>query len=564
MGDGRDGQVARPRAAGLAALVATAAASGLVAAALPAAAASPSTPATPAGPVTGPHPAARPGPLTDAGAPVPVLDWHPCAGPSQRGFQCATGRVPLSYTAPTGPTIDIAVIKHPAAGPGPRAGSLFFNPGGPGGSGTSALPKVYRFFPAALRQRFDIVSFDPRGVGESTAVQCFPDLAAQQRFFAARPSGFPVGAAQERRWISLEARFGQLCEQRDGWLLPHLATADVARDMDLLRQAVGDHALNYLGVSYGSYLGATYANLFPSNVHAMVLDGIVAPTAWARPRSVGRVPLGTFLRVAMDTGQKATLGQFLDLCGQASPGNCAFSAGSAPATRARYATLLRRLRRHPVTVTIAGKGTVRFTYAALVSDLASSLYIVAGWPAAARALAAAWQASGRSAAHRAAGRVPGATAGARYSGEEQGAAVLCADSPDPRDPASYPVQAAFGYARSGAFGPSVTWQSEVCATWPATDADGYYGPWNHRTASPILVVNTIYDPATPYVNAPILIKELARSRLLTLAGSGHTALLNPSACVNRYESSYFLTGTLPPPGTVCRQDHQPFSTSPRR
>ena len=457
--------------------------------------------------------------------------------------------------------------RHQAPGDRPRTatGSLFFNPGGPGGSGTSALPKVYRLFPATLRQHFDIVSFDPRGVGESTAVQCFPDLAAQQRFFAARPSGFPVGAAQERRWISLEARFGQLCEQRDGWLLPHLATADVARDMDLLRQAVGDPALNYLGVSYGSYLGATYASLFPSNVHAMVLDGIVAPTAWARPRSVGRVPLGTFLRVAMDTGQKATLGQFLDLCGQASPGNCAFSAGSAPATRARYATLLRRLRRHPVTVTIAGKGTVRFTYAALVSDLASSLYIVAGmrrprhgrWPRPGRPAAAPLRIARLAAC-------PATTAGARYSGEEQGAAILCADSPDPRDPASYPVQAAFGYARSGAFGPSVTWQSEVCATWPATDADGYYGPWNHRTASPILVVNTIYDPATPYVNAMILIKELARSRLLTLAGYGHTALLNPSACVNRYEASYFLTGTLPPPGTVCRQNHQPFSTSPRR
>jgi pimeloyl-ACP methyl ester carboxylesterase len=530
-------------------------------------------------------PSAASAPFADAGAQVPVLTWHPCPGPRTRGFQCATAHVPLDYTAPTGATIEIAVIRHRATGPGSRIGSVFFNPGGPGGSGVSALPAIYPLFPAGLRQHFDIVSFDPRGVGQSTAVQCFPTAAQDSRFLAALPQGFPVGTAQTRRWIRGFTRLGRLCEQRGAGLLPHLGTADAARDMDLLRQAVGDPALNYLGISYGTYLGATYANLFPGNVRAMVLDAAVAPTAWARQRQAGRVPLGTFLRVGMDSGQKATLRQFLDLCGRAGIRHCAFSAGTPRATRARYATLLRRLRRHPVRIASPGQGLVTTTYGSLVSLVANDLYTVrapggrsTGWTLLARILRAAWRASGGGGHRPTAGPAgtpswpapvspvtptPAASAAAglaahSYSGSEQQFAILCADSPNPRDPASYRAQAAFGYARSGAFGNFVAWLTEVCATWPATDANGYYGPWNRWTSSPILVVGNTFDPATPYQDSLIMTRELARARLLTLAGYGHTALTNPSACVNSYETSYFLTGALPPAGTVCQQDHQPF------
>jgi pimeloyl-ACP methyl ester carboxylesterase len=149
-----------------------------------------------------------------------------------------------------------------------------------------------------------------------------------------------------------------------------------------------------------------------------------------------------------------------------------------------------------------------------------------------------------------------------YAGVEQTYAILCADSPNPRDPASYPAQAAFGYARSGGFGPDTAWLSEPCATWPATDAAGYYGPWDRRTANPVLVVGNTYDPATPYQDSLIMAAELARARLLTVAGYGHTALVNPSTCANDYEAGYFLTGALPPAGTVCQQDQRPFGLPP--
>jgi pimeloyl-ACP methyl ester carboxylesterase len=517
--------------------------------------------------------------LSTADVPVPVLNWQPCADPAAAGFECATARVPLDYASPAGPTIELALIRHLATGPGQRIGSLFFNPGGPGGSGVASLPGIYGFFPAALRQRFDIVSFDPRGVGQSTAVQCFPSAADEASYFATLPAGFPVGAAEEHRWISLFAGFGRRCGQANATLLPHLATADVARDMDLLRQAVGDPSMNYFGISYGSYLGATYANLFPGHVRAMVLDANVPPTGWAEPGRVGPLPLSTFLRIGYDSGRKATLGQFLGLCGQAGTARCSFSAGTPPATRAKYATLLQRLRRSPVTITIAGVGPVTLTYASLVHILGGLLYIVLpDWAVGSDLLQAAWQASGGAAGQRpAAGAItapalpartlpllpaPGGpfapVASSPYAGVEQTYAILCADSPNPRDPASYPAQAAFGYARSGGFGPDAAWLSEPCATWPATDADGYYGPWDRRTANPVLVVGNTYDPATPYADSLIMAAELARARLLTVAGYGHTALANPSTCANDYEAGYFLTGALPPAGTVCQQDQQPF------
>jgi pimeloyl-ACP methyl ester carboxylesterase len=540
-----------------------------------------------------------------AAAPVPVLNWQPCTSPAAAGFQCATARVPLDYRSPVGATIEIAVIRHVATGPGQPAGSLFFNPGGPGGAGTSALPVFYGYFPAVLRQRFNIVSFDPRGTGDSAAVQCFPSAAAEAAFLGKLPAGFPVGAAEQRLWISVAARFGQRCERSNAALLPHLATADVARDMDLLRQAVGAPSLDYLGVSYGSYLGATYASLFPGRVHAMVLDGNVAPTGWAMPGQAGPLPLSTFLRLGSDIGRAATLGQFLGLCGHAGTAGCAFSAGTPQATRAKYATLLLRLRQGPVTATIPGLGPVTFTYAFLVSLLGDYLYTVLpaaglpGWASAAALLQAIWQASGGSTGQRPApgaitapaqpaGTAPlaprlttplgpptalgpatllgpstavgpaTADASSRYAGEEQQLAILCADSPNPRDPASYAAQAAFSHARARSIGLPLVWLTEFCSTWPATDADGYDGPWNRPTASPILLVGNIYDPATPYSGSLAMAAELARARLLTVAGYGHTALLNPSTCVGNYETSYFLTGALPAPGTVCRQDQQPF------
>ena len=498
-----------------------------------------------------------------AAAPVPVLDWQPCADPGQRGFDCATAQAPLDYSDPQGATIELAVIRHLATDPANRLGTFFFNPGGPGGPGTLQLPQWLGLFPATLRARFDLISWDPRGVGASTAVRCFATSEDEQKFFAGLPDGFPVGRAEQRAWISLYARFGLRCAESNGDLLAHVSTTDTANDLDLLRQAVGDPQLNFLGLSYGTFLGATYANLFPDKVRTMVLDGNADPVMYTNGGD-DDAPLGLFLRLGSDESAAKTLDAFLTLCGQAATAGCAFSDGSAAATKAKWRTLLRRLRAHPVTV---GSPPRTWTYAALATYIGSEsatgtgpqLAIVADWTPAAVLLETLWNASLEPSAWVS----KAAPAILPPVPPEQRNAVLCGESPNPRHPGVYPALAALSYARAGDVGPGFVWGSdEPCASWPATAADPYAGPWNRPTANPVLVIGNLFDPETPYEGAVAMARELAHARLLTVNGYGHTAFLNPSTCANDYVSRYVVDGTLPPPGTVCSQDQQPFTTSP--
>jgi pimeloyl-ACP methyl ester carboxylesterase len=230
-----------------------------------------------------------PGALAQGGPAVPNLAWMACAKTAQKGFDCATARVPLDHDRPAGRQIRLAVIRRAATDSANRIGSIFFNPAGPGGAGTEELPNWYRLFPATLRARFDLVSWDPRGVGASTAVQCFRSDRREARFLGPAAAAFPQGRAERRVWTRTYRAFGRRCARRDGALLRHVSTEDSARDLDLLRQAVGSPQLNYLGVSYGTLLGATYANVFPAAVGALVLDGNVDPVAWSRPGPAGHL-----------------------------------------------------------------------------------------------------------------------------------------------------------------------------------------------------------------------------------------------------------------------------------
>ena len=231
------------------------------------------------------------------------------------GFLCAAVVAPLNYRDPSGPKIRLALVEHPATGPAPR-GVIFFNPGGPGGAGTMQLPAFIGFWPKKLLRDYDIVSWDPRGSGASTAVQCFPSQAAESAFLG-KYSFFPVGRGQQGAYIHRWREFGRICAARNGALLRHVSTADSARDLDLLRQALGQAKLNYLGISYGTFLGATYANLFPRRVGRLVLDGNVPPQAWTnggRPHP----RLSTYLRMSSDKAAARAFAAFLRICGQRS------------------------------------------------------------------------------------------------------------------------------------------------------------------------------------------------------------------------------------------------------
>jgi pimeloyl-ACP methyl ester carboxylesterase len=521
--DPRECGACRRRRRGLGLIFTLAAIVGLLAAALPAG-------------------AARPG-----AAAAPALAWKPCADPAQRGFQCATLRVPLDYDDPGGRTIRLAVIRRQATDRRHRIGTLFFNFGGPGGAGTAILP-VAGAITEALRARFDIVSWDPRGVGESTAVHCFGSAEAEFAFLddMVISFSFPVGGAEMGAWLGRYRRLYRRCERRNGELLRHVSTADTARDLDRLRRAVGDRRLNYDGISYGTFLGATYANLFPGRVRALVLDGNVNPKAYARPqvKANGGRFLTTDLRAGSDLGAARTLDAFLDLCGSTDAAHCAFTAGSPDATRAKYAALLARLQTDPQSANL--------TYAQVVSLTGNALFMMASWPSLATTLQDLWTTGNTP-------TTPPAGAGGQVPA--QTFAIRCSESPNP-GPAAFPSLDAFAYQRAGPIGPYWSWTSVACASWRASAADRYSGPWDRRTANPVLVLNTTHDPSTPYENGVAMSRQLARARLLTVDGYGHSVQGNPSACATRYIKRYLIHTKLPPAGTRCGQDQQPFSPGP--
>ncbi|WP_351233370.1 alpha/beta hydrolase [Streptomyces sp. NPDC002133] len=475
--------------------------------------------------------------------PATPLEWSPCSG--FEAFDCAVTKVPLDYRDPGARSLDLALVRKKATGPGPRKGSLFFNPGGPGGSGTEALVTLYEQFPVELRERFDIIGWDPRGVGASTAVRCFDTTEEVFRWAEPIPAGFPVGQEERTTFVDAYADLGRRCEKRDPELLRHISTADTARDLDRLREAVGEEQLNYLGVSYGSLLGATYANLFPDKVRAMVLDGAIDPEAWLNGGSKSEPLLGTLQRDGTDLGAAATLEQFLTLCGKATVDRCPFSAGDPEATRTKFTRLMERLQQAPQEA---------WTYGATVATVLQGLYVVdPQWSELAVTLQDLWQ-----------GRTPQEATVPEdpppYPALEQIEAIRCSESPNPRDPLRYPSLEQFSYERAGDLGRLLAWSIEPCATWPATAAQPYTGPWNRPTAHPVLVVNTTYDPATAYTQAEALTRRLADARLLTVHGYGHSAFSNLSSCADDHQTRYFLDGVLPPPGATCSQDDEPFST----
>lgn len=497
---------------------------------------------------------------TAAAARVAPLTWTAC----DDGFQCATAQVPLDYQHPAGTTVDIAVIRHPATDRAHRTGTLFINAGGPV---EQIEPFVAQFaaIPAALQDRFDLVTFDPRGFGLSSAVRCFPSETAENTFFAGLPA-FPVGAQQVAAWERTYAQFDARCAAQNSSLLQHDTSTDAARDMNVLRQAMGIGKLNYLGLSYGTGLGAVYANLFPDTVGHMALDGNVNPVAWAQGGS-----LPESLREGEDLAQVATMNSLLSLCGAASTSACAFSAGTAAATEAKFSTLLNRLSQHPVTI---GTPAQTFTYADAVNDALPR--DVSDWQSAAALLQQLWTASTGNSPSTASGAPsqgaatakrsiitghgqPAATPDTDYTGLEQTAAEYCADTADPHGAQAYEAAARLAASRSGGFGVSLAWNEEFCANWPAgASQDRYTGPWNHPTANPILILGNTGDPITPYQSSVAMSRDLADARLLTIDGFGHTEFFNPSTCATDYEVDYLETGALPPSGTVCQQDGTPF------
>ncbi|MEU9373536.1 alpha/beta hydrolase [Streptomyces sp. NPDC048255] len=459
------------------------------------------------------------------------LSWRDCGVP---GFQCATMKAPLDYANPgSGQDVDIAVSRRPATGPGKRLGSLLVNPGGPGGSGIGYLQGYAGIgYPAPVRARYDMVSFDPRGVARSSPVECLTGRAMDRY---TQVDQTPDDAAERALLVAAFKEFAAACQARSSRILPHLSTVDAARDMDVLRAVLGDGKLSYVGASYGTFLGATYAELFPRRVGRLVLDGAMDPS-----------------RPAIDLNRDQTAGfetaftSFAKDC--AEQPDCPFGKGDPKEVAARLKEFFRKVDAQPVPT---GDPDRPLGESLATTGVIAALYDESAWPQLREALTSAMDGDG-------AGML--SLADSYYEREPDGkyanlmyanAAVNCVDQP-PAFSGPDEVQTALPSFEkaSPVFGAGLAWASLNCTYWPVK-ATGTAKPLKAKGASPIVVVGTTRDPATPYKWAQALAGQLDSGILLTYDGDGHTAYGRGSDCIDTSINHYLLEGKPPQDGKKC-------------
>ncbi|HEY0815284.1 MAG TPA: alpha/beta hydrolase [Pseudonocardia sp.] len=469
------------------------------------------------------------------------LSWGPC-GPyattaddtaafAAKTFDCARLTVPLDYAKPDATTATIAVLRQRANGS--RIGSLLFNPGGPGASGMSLVASLAgQLQDSPLSQRFDLVGFDPRGVGASTpAIHCLTDAewAAYRADLDVDPS--PAGVAQTE---AENKQYAQQCAQRSGGdeVLANVGTRDAARDMDILRAALGDPKLTFLGYSYGTFLGTTYAEEFPRNVRAMVLDGAVDPTQSATDRNIDQY-----------AGFQKAFDAYVADC--AKTPLCPLGTDPGRATAA-FQDLVRPLIAKPLAV-----GPRVLSYNDAVTGTLQALYLQDLWPALTRALGGLSSGDGRVLLALADLYQERGPDGHYSNTQEAFNAILCQDTARTTDRAVVAdtnqrtnAAAPFTDPGLGAVG-----ALDVCAFWPVPPTDQAHTP-NVAGLAPTLVVSTTGDPATPYQDGVDLARELGAS-LLTYVGTQHTASLHGDRCIDNAVTGYLVDGDLPAAGTRC-------------
>jgi pimeloyl-ACP methyl ester carboxylesterase len=477
--------------------------------------------------------------------PAPTVAWGSCGADAPAPFECGTLTVPLDHRRPGGPTIGIAVIRRVAPDPAARIGSLVLNPGGPGGSGIDYTAAVYDRLPAELRSRFDIVSFDPRGVARSSGIECWDRAQYDAAFASTQVDGPDRDRFGET--VTRARRLVQACVREAGRLLPYVGTGYVARDLDLLRQAVGDQKLTFLGLSYGTFLGTVYADLFPHRVRALVLDGVLdAGTHARKPYEEDRRQ-----SAALD----GALDRFLAWC-SANPAACGFGAGDAAGALDR---LVRELDDNPRTVpTAEGPGTTNAAWLLFTVSLALN----GGRPA--------WPALGRDLQAVQDGQLPpSAQPLPSFAAQffSQNTVVDCVDRNYPLGLGRLSRALARNAAAGGRFGWTFAYgppaydnsHGSACAQWPwwagKAAPSRHRGDFRAQGAPPVLLVGVTGDPDVPYQDAVDLARRLDRAWLVTLVGEGHTAFRR-SACATEQTVRYLVHRTRPQV-TVCTDDRPP-------
>ncbi|MEV7519600.1 alpha/beta hydrolase [Streptomyces sp. NPDC091371] len=488
----------------------------------------------------------------DGGRPAKPLKWENCPAPTPlegggqappKGWQCATLDVPLDYAKPEGETIPIALIRAKARDKDKRIGSLVFNFGGPGGSGITTLPGAAKEY-EALRSRYDLVSFDPRGVGRSAPVRCEDDKQLDA-YYAQDAS--PDTPEQEKAFVENIRQFQRACERNSAKVLPHVGTENAARDMDRIRQALGDEKLHYFGISYGTELGGVYAHLFPKNVGRAVFDAVVDPTKTSEESALGQakgfqLALGNFAQDCVDRGDE-----------------CKLPGSTAKEVEANVIKLQKELSVKP----IPGIGDRQLTETTATNGIAQALYSKELWPLLEQGLDEADGGQGQL-LMALSDALNGRNEHGQYSNiGAANSAINCADSKDRYTLEQTKAKLPDFRSASPVFGDFLGWAMMGCTDWPVA------GAWETPDvsapgAAPILVIGNTGDPATPYEGARKMAERLGKGVgvELTYKGEGHGAYNSGDTCVQDKVNTYLLEGKPPASGAVCTAGATPTPSSP--
>ncbi len=452
------------------------------------------------------------------------VTWRGC----DDDFQCAKVTVPLDWDRPAGKTIEIAALRRPADGD--KLGSLLINPGGPGVSGVSYAKVAQQAFGRPVLRTYDIVGFDPRGVGESDPIRCLPDSELDAYVAADTTPDDPSELAAS---VADVKRFAAACEQNTGALLRDVDTLSTVRDLDVLRAILGDDVLTYQGASYGTYIGAWYAETFPWRVGRMVLDGAVDPSLTSTQYVAGQAE-----------GFSRALKAYVEDC--QSQSDCPLR-GSLQDGLNQIGTLVERADAAPLKTEDPKRP---LTQSLMITGIAQALYASQLWPQLTAGITSAMTGEGKELLELADMYLERDAKGHFGQTISANPAIFCLDVPEPRTPAQIGADAADLQRKFPPLGGAIGWGGLSCSQWPlkavmprkALPAKG---------AAPILVLGTVDDPATPYEWAQGLASQLSSGRLLTWEGTVHTAYNQGSKCIDDKVEGYLLSGAVPAEGTRC-------------